>query len=56
VFQVHKVMVFDGDYFRRIFALLLRAGNRKDVRAYLQYKVIKSGSNYCSKVYVALML
>ncbi|KAJ3140365.1 hypothetical protein HK100_010158 [Physocladia obscura] len=44
-----RVLVFDGDYFRRVFVLLLDKENRADLKAYLQYQAIKSVSAYCSK-------
>ena len=47
-----KVMVFDGDFFRRIFTLLLRENSagethRDDIKAYFQYQIIKGASSYC---------
>lgn len=45
----YRMMVFDGDYFRRVLRLLLRTQNRRDVKAYLQYKVITSGKDFCTK-------
>jgi len=45
----YRMMVFDGDYFRRVLRLLLRTANRKDIMAYLQYQVIKSGKEFCTK-------
>lgn len=45
----HRMMVFDGDYFRRVVALLYRKENRRDVRAYLQYKILRSGASMCTK-------
>eukprot|EP00929_Paragymnodinium_shiwhaense_P036447 TRINITY_DN19531_c0_g1_i1.p1 TRINITY_DN19531_c0_g1~~TRINITY_DN19531_c0_g1_i1.p1 ORF type:complete len:732 (-),score=207.50 TRINITY_DN19531_c0_g1_i1:158-2353(-) len=45
----YRMMVFDGDYFRRVLRLLLRSHNRKDVKAYLQYKVIKSAKSFATK-------
>lgn len=44
-----RMMVFDGDYVRRVLKLLLNEDNRSDLRAYLQYKVIKAGSNFATK-------
>ena len=44
-----RMVVFDGDYFRRLTALLLPEHNREDVSAYLQYNIIKWGGNYCTK-------
>merc|ERR1719230_999790 len=37
----YRMMVFDGDYFRRLFAILFRQSNRSGVKAYLQYKIIR---------------
>lgn len=45
----HRMMVFDGDYFRRVFELLLAPHNRADITAYLQYHVIKSAASFCTK-------
>ncbi|CAE8609053.1 unnamed protein product [Polarella glacialis] len=45
----YRMMVFDGDYFRRILQLLLRDQNRRDVKAYLQYQIIRSAKDFCSK-------
>ena len=42
-------MLFDGDYFRRIFALLFRGHNRQDIIAYLQYRAIAAGAQFCTK-------
>lgn len=46
-----RMMVFDGDYFRRVFHLLLASdeGKRGDVLAYMQYKIISSASDFCTK-------
>jgi len=45
----YRLMVFDGDYFRRALPLLLRKDNQQDVRAYLQYQIIKSSKDFCTK-------
>eukprot|EP00656_Telonema_subtile_P057764 TRINITY_DN9582_c0_g2_i6.p1 TRINITY_DN9582_c0_g2~~TRINITY_DN9582_c0_g2_i6.p1 ORF type:complete len:570 (+),score=235.42 TRINITY_DN9582_c0_g2_i6:80-1789(+) len=48
----HRLLVFDGDYFRRVFALFCgEAGgrNREDIMAYLKYKIVKSCGAYCTK-------
>lgn len=45
----YRMMVFDGDYFRRVFRVLLAKGNRRDVKAYLQYKAIKFAKEFCTK-------
>jgi predicted metalloendopeptidase len=44
-----RLICFDGDYFRRVFPLLLAPHNQDDVVAYLQYKIIMWGGNYCTK-------
>lgn len=46
---LHRLMVFDGDYFRRVFTLLLGPHNILDVKAYFQYQIIKSASPFCTK-------
>lgn len=45
----YRMMVFDGDYFRRLLPLMLRKANRQDVRAYLQYQVVRSAREYSTK-------
>jgi len=45
----YRMMVFDGDYFRRVFQILFRKKNRSHVKAYMQYKIIRSGAGYCTK-------
>lgn len=47
--EIHKLAVFDGDYFRRVFTLLFAEHNRSDMKAYLQYKVIRSCASFCTK-------
>jgi len=47
--EVFKTLAFDGDYFRRVFELITRKANRRDFIAYLQYKIIKTGSGFCTK-------
>jgi len=44
-----RMLVFDGDYFRRICALILPTHNIADVRAYMSYNIIKWGGQYCTK-------
>ncbi|KAJ3130417.1 hypothetical protein HK100_008067 [Physocladia obscura] len=44
-----RVIVFDGDYFRRIFAILFADENKADLRAYLQYQAIRAVSGYATK-------
>lgn len=47
--DINKLAVFDGDYFRRVFKLLFAEHNREDLKAYLQYKLIRASSSYCTK-------
>mmetsp|Transcript_15197 Transcript_15197/g.27068 ORF Transcript_15197/g.27068 Transcript_15197/m.27068 type:complete len:732 (+) Transcript_15197:123-2318(+) len=44
-----RVMCFDGDYLVRVFKLLMRESNKADLLAYMQYKVVTSGSGFCSE-------
>ncbi|KAJ3064947.1 hypothetical protein HDU98_011662 [Podochytrium sp. JEL0797] len=44
-----RVTVFDGDFFRRVFAILFDEANQQDLLAYLQYKAIKSAKSFCTK-------
>jgi len=44
-----RIIVFDGDYFRRIFNILLPMHNKQDVLAYLQYQTVRWGKEYCTK-------
>ena len=46
-----RMIVFDGDFFRRIFPLLLSLHNARDLLAYMQYNVIKWGGGYCTQVH-----
>jgi len=45
----YRMMAFDGDYFRRVLCLLLQKSNCKDVKAYFQYKIIKSSKDLSTK-------
>lgn len=45
----YRLTVYDGDYFRRVFKLIFREANHDDIRAYMQYKAIRSASGYCTK-------
>jgi len=45
----YRMMLFDGDYFRRLFPIILRESNRDDVKAYLQYQIISSMRSFCTK-------
>jgi len=45
----YRVAVFDGDYFRRVFQILFRSSNRSSVKAFMQYKIIRSASEFCTK-------
>ncbi|KAI9330423.1 hypothetical protein BDR26DRAFT_899814 [Obelidium mucronatum] len=47
--KVEQVIVFDGDYFRRVFSILFDEANRDDLRAYLQYKAIHAAKEYCTR-------
>ena len=44
-----RMIVFDGDFFRRIFPLILSVHNAPDLVAYMKYSVIKWGGAYCTK-------
>jgi len=44
-----RMIVFDGDYFRRLFPLILSLHNAKDLLAYMKYNVIKWGGGYCTQ-------
>jgi hypothetical protein len=41
-----RMIVFDGDFFRRLFPLMLSLHNARDLVAYMQYNVVKWGGNY----------
>jgi putative endopeptidase len=45
----YYLVVYDGDYFRKIFPILFSKDNFSLFRAYQQYKIIKYTSTYCSK-------
>ncbi|KAJ3087928.1 hypothetical protein HK100_008202 [Physocladia obscura] len=47
--NAERVLVFDGDYFRRVYAILFDEDAKADLRAYLQYQAISSVSAYCTK-------
>ncbi|KAJ3234371.1 hypothetical protein HDU81_001479 [Chytriomyces hyalinus] len=44
-----RTVVFDGDYFRRVFAVIFDKSNRDDLRAYLQYRAIHAASDFCTR-------
>lgn len=44
-----RMIVFDGDFFRRVFPLILSLHNAQDLIAYMKYNVIKWGGSYCTK-------
>ncbi|KAI8820604.1 hypothetical protein BJ741DRAFT_638433 [Chytriomyces cf. hyalinus JEL632] len=44
-----RAIVFDGDYFRRVFAVIFDEANRDDLRAYLQYRAIFAASDFCTQ-------
>ena len=47
--SARQLTCFDGDYFRRIFVLLMDSENEKDIKAYMQYKIISFGSSMCTR-------
>lgn len=49
------MIVFDGDFFRRIFPLILSLHNAQDLVAYMKYNVILWGGGYCTKVHRAIL-
>eukprot|EP00658_Telonema_sp_P-2_P027075 TRINITY_DN2098_c0_g2_i3.p1 TRINITY_DN2098_c0_g2~~TRINITY_DN2098_c0_g2_i3.p1 ORF type:complete len:684 (+),score=226.03 TRINITY_DN2098_c0_g2_i3:219-2270(+) len=47
----HRLLAFDGDYFRRVFGLLsgeCGARNMADIRSYLKYKIVRMASEFCT--------
>jgi len=44
-----RMIVFDGDFFRRVFPLILSLHNAQDLVAYMKYNVIKWGGSYCTQ-------
>lgn len=44
-----KMIVFDGDYFKRLMRILFCDRNEDLVKAFLQYKAISTMSSYCTK-------
>mmetsp|Transcript_18885 Transcript_18885/g.24664 ORF Transcript_18885/g.24664 Transcript_18885/m.24664 type:complete len:738 (-) Transcript_18885:176-2389(-) len=44
-----RLTVFDGDYLRRIFYVLFNGDNQQDIIAYLQYRIIRFSSSFCTK-------
>tara|TARA_B110000046_G_scaffold93561_2_gene101523 strand:+ start:2492 stop:3256 length:765 start_codon:yes stop_codon:yes gene_type:complete len=49
-----SMVVFDGDFFRRVFPLILSVSNIPDLVAYMQYNVIKWGCSHCTWVHCLL--
>jgi len=47
--RVFRMVCFDGDYFRRVVALLLSEDDRQDVVAFLQYKAVKAARELLTK-------
>uniref|UniRef100_A0A7S4HLK8 Uncharacterized protein n=1 Tax=Vannella robusta TaxID=1487602 RepID=A0A7S4HLK8_9EUKA len=47
--RLHRMAVFDGDYFRRLFRILFDDENESRLMAYLQYNVITGVRFYCTK-------
>ena len=50
-----RMIVFDGDFFRRIFPLILSLHNAQDLIAYMKYNVIMWGGGYCTQVLLAMV-
>jgi len=44
-----RMIVFDGDYFRRLFPLILSLHNAQDLVAYMKYNAIQWGGSYCTQ-------
>jgi len=44
-----KLIVFDGDFIRRIFPLVFRESNAKDILAFFQYKIILCFGSTCTR-------
>lgn len=47
--EPHQVTCFDGDYFRRVFVLLMDKDNEEDVKAFMRYKIITFANALCTK-------
>lgn len=47
--DVYFMTAYDGDYFRKLFPILLNHDNFNFIRAYYQYKIIRYVSCYCKK-------
>ncbi|KAJ3283994.1 hypothetical protein HDU79_008608 [Rhizoclosmatium sp. JEL0117] len=45
----YRVIVHDGDYFRRVFTILFAEENREDLKAYLQYQLIIGASKFATR-------
>lgn len=45
----YRMMLFDGDYFRRLMPILLGDAHKKDVEAYMQYQIVKALASMCTK-------
>ncbi|KAJ3064523.1 hypothetical protein HDU99_004438, partial [Rhizoclosmatium hyalinum] len=45
----YRVIVNDGDYFRRVFSILFAEENRDDLKAYLQYQLILGASKFTTR-------
>eukprot|EP01088_Endostelium_zonatum_P003274 TRINITY_DN14484_c0_g1_i1.p1 TRINITY_DN14484_c0_g1~~TRINITY_DN14484_c0_g1_i1.p1 ORF type:complete len:627 (+),score=131.06 TRINITY_DN14484_c0_g1_i1:537-2417(+) len=47
--RLEKICVYDGDYFRRVLRILFDTKWKSHFVAYLQYKIIRNSSSFCSK-------
>ncbi|KAJ3046491.1 hypothetical protein HDU99_009768, partial [Rhizoclosmatium hyalinum] len=45
----YRVIVNDGDFFRRVFSILFAEENRGDLKAYLQYQLILGASKFTTR-------
>ena len=47
--RVFAVIIYDGDYFRRLFPLIFDLSNKDQIRSFFHYRLIKDASDYSSK-------
>ena len=47
--EIYTLLAYDGDYFLNILPYILDMNNKEEIISYLQYCIIKSESNYCTK-------
>jgi len=45
----YRLMAFDGDFFRRALCLFFKKCNRRDLKAYMQYQIVRSAKEFCTK-------